>query len=126
MREIKGRKKRRKKKKRTAASCLPGRTEGSWWRCSLQHGPKILGIVVAVVVVLFVADRRRVSEREREREKGRVRGCKRERKGRKTRQKTKSTARVAYQQRPRVRLGGVVSGCNRVVAVCRRQKSARV
>ena len=55
-----------------------------------------------------------MSEREREREKGRVRGCKRERKGRKTRQKTKSTARVAYQQRPRVlgrfsEGGGVVS-----------------
>ena len=53
MRERKGRKTRQKKKK-TAASCLPGRTEGSWWRCSLQHGPKILGMVVSVVVVVVV------------------------------------------------------------------------
>ena len=48
------REKNKTKKKRTAASCLPGRTEGSWWRCSLQHGPKILGMVVSVVVVVVV------------------------------------------------------------------------
>jgi len=68
--------------------------------------------LAATGLLLSVADRRgRVSEGERE--KGRVRGCKRERKGRKTRQKKRELQRVAYQQRPRVlgrfSEGGVVS-----------------